>query len=115
MKPDRPDAKIVLIDLKYKGSMNEFEEFYGETISYQELEQQSYVEFKDIMFENITKKIKFRKHGRIGPVLTVKANMYQSEIETFEKLIEENKIKTIYDWTVKEVTIIKDENKEEEK
>jgi hypothetical protein len=110
MKPERPNTKIILIDLKYKGSMNEFEEFYGEAISYQELEQQSYVEFKDIMFENITRKIKFRKYGRIGPVLTVKANMYEQELKKFEELIEENKIRTIYDWIVNGVTIIKDED-----
>lgn len=114
MKPDRPNTKVVLIDLKYKSSMNEFEEFYGETVSYQELEQQSYVEFKDIMFENITRKIKFRKYGRIGPVLTVKANMYKEEIEKFENLIEKNKIKTIYDWIVNDVTIIKEEDRDED-
>lgn len=114
MKPNRKDTKIVLIDLKYKGSMNEFEEFYGFSVTYQELEQQSYVEFKDIIFENINKKIKFRKYGRIGPILTVRANMYDSEIDEFENLIENNKIKTIYDWTVNGVTIIKEEDFEAE-
>ena len=87
------------------GSMNQFEEFYGFSVTYQELEQQSYVEFKDIMFENINPKIKFRKYGRIGNILTVRAEMYKEEIQKFEELIQNNKIKTIYDWIVKDVTI----------
>jgi hypothetical protein len=94
------------------GSMNEFEEFYGFSVTYQELEQQSYVEFKDIMFENINSKIKFRKYGRVGNILTVRAEMYQEEIQKFEELIQNNKIKTIYDWIVKDVTILKEEDYE---
>ena len=81
MKANRKDTKSVLIDLAYKGSMNEFEEFYGFAVTYQELEQQSYIEFKEIMFESINSKIKFRKYGRIGNVLTVRAEMYEEEIE----------------------------------
>ena len=57
MKPNRKNTKNVLIDLSYDGSMNEFEEFYGFSITYQELEQQSYIEFKEMMFEYINKKI----------------------------------------------------------
>lgn len=109
MKTNRKGTKDVLIDLSYSGSINEFEEFYGFTVSYQELEQQSYIEFKEIMFESINKKIKFRKYGRIGPILTVRAEMYENEINKFEELINNNKIKTIYDWIVKDVTIIKEE------
>ena len=109
MKPNRKNTENVLIDLAYKGSMNEFEEFYGFSVSYQELEQQSYVEFKDIMFETINPKIKFRKYGRIGNILTIRAEMYTEEIEKFENLIQNNKITTIYDWIVKDVTIIKEE------
>ena len=110
MKPDRKNTKKILIDLAYKGSSNEFEEFYGYNITYQELEQQSYIEFKNIMFDNINKKIKFRKYGRMGPILTLKAYMYDSEIEIFENLINNNKIETIYGWIVKDVTLITNEN-----
>lgn len=113
MKSNRKNTKNVLIDLAYKGSMNEFEEFYGFSVTYQELEQQSYIEFKDIMFESVNPKIKFRKYGRIGNTLTVRAEMYDAEIETFEELIQNNKIKTIYDWVVKDVTIIKEEQYEQ--
>jgi hypothetical protein len=112
MKSNRKNTKNVLIDLAYKGSMNEFEEFYGFSVTYQELEQQSYIEFKDIMFESINPKIKFRKYGRIGNILTIRAEMYDAEIETCEELIQNNKIKTIYDWVVKDVTIIKEEQYE---
>tara|TARA_B100000963_G_C22619323_1_gene669056 strand:- start:25 stop:366 length:342 start_codon:yes stop_codon:yes gene_type:complete len=113
MKSNRKNTKNVLIDLAYQGSMNEFEEFYGFSVTYQELEQQSYIEFKDIMFESINGKIKFRKYGRIGNILTVRAEMYEEEIKTFEELIQNNKIKTIYDWVVKDVTIIKEEEHEQ--
>jgi GTP:adenosylcobinamide-phosphate guanylyltransferase len=115
MKPDRKNTKKILIDLAYKGSSNEFEEFYGYNITYQELEQQSYIEFKNIMFEKINKKIKFRKYGRMGPILTLKADMYDLEIEIFENLINNNKIETIYGWIVKDVTLItsEDDNLEE--
>jgi hypothetical protein len=112
MKSNRKNTENVLIDLSYMGSMNEFEEFYGFSVTYQELEQQSYVEFKDIMFEKVNSKIKFRKYGRIGNILTVRAEMYQEEIQKFEELIQNNKIKTIYDWIVKDVTILKEEDYE---
>jgi hypothetical protein len=109
MKANRKNTKNVLIDLSYQGSTNEFEEFYGFNVKYQDLEQQSYIEFKEIMFENINDKIKFRKYGRIDDILTIKAEMYDEEIEKFDELIQNNKIKTIYDWIVKDVTIIKED------
>ena len=61
------------------------------------------------MFEYINKKIKFRKFGRIGHILTVRAEMYDSEIEELENLILKNKIKTIYGWIAKDVTLINEE------
>jgi hypothetical protein len=109
MKANRKNTKEVLIDLSYHGSINEFEEFYGFSVKYQDLEQQSYIEFKEIMFESINDKIKFRKYGRIGDILTIKAEMYENEIEKFEELIQNNKIRTIYDWIVKDITIIKED------
>ena len=109
MKDERPNTTMVLIDLQYYSSMNKFEENYGDNISYQDLEQRSYIEFKEIMFSSINRDIKFRKFGRIGPILTIKADMLSSEIERFKRMLENNKIKFIYDWTVSNVTIIKDE------
>ncbi len=44
--------------------MNHFEEFYGETVLYSEIEQISYIDLKDMVFEKINKNIKFRKFGR---------------------------------------------------
>lgn len=108
MKPDRPSTICVLIDLQYYSSMNAFEEWYGEQISYQELEQSSYIEFKEIIFGGISRGIKFRKYGRIGNVLTVKADMLKTEIEKFKKMLEKNDIKLIHGWVVSNVTIITD-------
>ena len=112
MKPDRPDTAVVLIDIKYRKPMNAFEEFYGDNISYQELEQESYVEFKDLMFSIIDRGIKFRKYGRIGPVLTIKADMLESEIERFRIILEKKEIKLIHNWVVANVTIIRDKEKD---
>ena len=108
MKPDRPSTVCALIDLQYYASMNVFEEWYGEQITYQELEQSSYIEFKELIFENISRSIKFRKYGRIGNVLTIKADMLKLEIEKFKKILEKNDIKLIHGWIVSNVTIITD-------
>ena len=87
MKPERHSTICVLIDLQYYASMNAFEEWYGDHVSYQELEQGSYIEFKEMIFEAISRGIKFRKYGRIGNVLTVKADMLKTEIEKFKKIL----------------------------
>ena len=110
MKADRLNTIIVLIDLQYYAPMNKFEETFGDNVSYQELEQRSYIEFKESMFDKINRDIKFRKYGRIGPVLTIKADMFNAEIEKFKRMLENNSVKFIYDWTISNVTIIKDED-----
>jgi len=110
MKPDRIDTTIVLIDIGYKSSLNKFEEVFGENISYKEMEQRSYVSFKEEMFEKLNKDIKFRKFGRIGLILTIKAEMQLEEIEQFKTILEEDTISLITEWVVKEVTIIKKQN-----
>jgi hypothetical protein len=114
MKKERENTQIVLIDIQYDGSINSFECEYGENISYQEIEQKSYIEFKELMFLNINKDIKFRKFGRIGQVLTIKADMLSKEIDKFIKMISDNEIKLIHNWIISNITIIKDSNKFEE-
>ncbi len=111
MKKERQGTQVVLIDLQYHDSLNAFECFYGDHISYQEIEQKSYIEFKDIMFTEICRDIKFRKHERIGQVLTVKADMLKKEIEAFKYLLENDKIKLVHDWMVSNVILIKDGEK----
>jgi len=108
MKQDRPNTQVVLIDIQYHDSMNAFECWYGEHISYQEIEQKSYIEFKDLMFSHICRDIKFRKYGRIGQVLTLKADMLKNEIDNFKNLLEEEKIKLTHNWIISNITIIKD-------
>ena len=108
MKPDRPDTTKILIDIKYKSSLNEFEEFYGENVTYREIEQKSYILFKDIMFDKINSDIKFRKYGRIGLTLTIKAFMFKEEIEIFKRMLEKDEIDLLYGWIITNITIIKD-------
>ena len=108
MKGDRPNTLTILIDIQYKSALNAFEEFYGENISYQEIEQDSYVEFKEIIFEKINRNIKFRKYGRIGPILTIKADMTKEELESFRGILDRSEIKMLHSWIVSNVTIITD-------
>lgn len=108
MKPERPSTICVLIDLRYHSSMNAFEEYYGDHITYQELEQESYIEFKEHIFESISRGIKFRKYGRIGNILTLRADMLKIEIEKFKKMLEKNDINLVHKWIVSNVTIITD-------
>ena len=108
MKQDRPNTQIVLIDNQYHDSINAFECWYGEHITYQEIEQKSYIEFKELMFNHICRDIKFRKYGRIGQVLTLKVDMLKSEIENFKNLLEAKKIRLTHNWIISNITIIKD-------
>ena|ERR1035437_6577165 len=108
MKPERNNTICVLIDLKYYSSMNVFEEYYGDHITYQELEQESYIEFKEHIFEGIGRGIKFRKYGRIGNILTIKADMLKLELDKFKKMLEKNGIDLVHKWVVSNVTIITD-------
>lgn len=108
MKSNRKGTKNILINIAYEGSMNEFEEFYGFNVTYSELEQRSYIEMKETLFKNINDKIKFRKHCRIGQTLTIKAEMYDNELGELIQLMEEDKVRTIYDWIIKDLTIIKE-------
>ncbi len=108
MKKERDNTKVVLIEIQYDGSLNTFECEYGDFISYQEIEQKSYIEFKEVLFCNICRDIKFRKFGRIGQVLTIKADMLNVEIDQFKKMLGSNQIKLVHNWVVSNVTIITD-------
>jgi hypothetical protein len=108
MKKERKNTKTVLIDIEYKRTLNHFEEFYGENISYQEMEQESYIEFKNMMFEYINQEIKFRKYGRLSKCLTIKAEMLESEIKLFDDFLKSDFFKFTTDWKISNITLIKD-------
>lgn len=108
MKKERSNTKILLIDIQFYESMNEFEYQYGEFISYKQMEQKSYIDFKEIMFDSICKEIKFRKFGRLGKILTIKAEMLKNEIDKFKILLENEEIKINYGWIISNVTLIND-------
>ncbi len=109
MKKERSNTKVILIDIQFYESLNEFEYQYGDFVSYKQMEQKSYIDFKELMFENICRDIKFRKFGRFGKILTIKAEMLKSEIENFRILLENDQISIGYGWVVSNVTIIKDD------
>jgi hypothetical protein len=108
MKQERPETQIILIDIRYSDSLNAFECWYGEHISYQEIEQKSYIEFKELLFQNISRDIKFRKYGRIGQVLTIKADMLKSELDLFKIMLENDEMKLTHNWVICNIDIIKD-------
>jgi hypothetical protein len=114
MKKERSNTKVILIDIQFYESLNEFEYQYGDFISYKQMEQKSYIDFKELMFENICRDIKFRKFGRFGKILTIKAEMLKSEIEKFRILLENDQISIGYGWVVSNVTIIKDDKVNEQ-
>lgn len=83
MAKNRKGTQSILIDLHYKYSMNRFEEFYGDTVSYSEVEQVSYIDLKEMVFELIDRSIKFRKFGRDKKILTVKMDVTPEELNEF--------------------------------
>lgn len=89
MPTKKEEIVKLLLDIKYGGSKNEFEEFYGDTVSYQEIEQESYQDLK-MMVEKEIGKIKFRKARDISGdyFLTCKLEMEVSQYQTFISIIE---------------------------
>jgi len=93
MAKNRKGTTPILIDIHYKYPMNTFEEFYGDWISYSEIEQASYIDLKDMVFEMIGRGVRFRKFGREKKgVLTVKADMKPNEYELFLRIFKEEEV-----------------------
>jgi hypothetical protein len=96
LKTINKDNVNLLVDLVYNGTMNHFEEFYGDSVSYQELEQESYIELKSTLISEVGK-IKFRKAREIMPPngLTCKLEMsnpqYRKFIDIYESKKQESK------------------------
>ncbi len=85
MKKERKNTRTILIDIEYKGNVNQFEEFYGDSVTYQEIEQESYIEFKTMMFEQIN-----------------------SEIKLFDEILNNDIFKFTTDWKISNITLIKE-------
>jgi adenylate kinase family enzyme len=76
----------ILLDLVFNGSMNQFEETYGEHITYKELEQYSYIELKDMIVSSIGKVKKIRKVRDDSKKTGLTCRIEMSE-EQYEKLL----------------------------
>jgi len=87
MAKSRKNTLPVLLDIRFDGSMNKFEETYGDHISYAEIEQESYIDLKGMMFEKISPKIKFRKFNREKNVLTLKVDMLEKEYQFLQDIL----------------------------
>lgn len=103
MTKDRKFTTIYLMDIKYKYSMNYFEECYGDSIPYSFIEQESYIDLKKMISDLISDKIKFRKHERNNNVLTLKVEMLNEEKDMLTNLINENKLNFLHDYEVNNI------------
>jgi len=87
MEKSRKNTLPVLLDIKFDGSLNKFEETYGDHITYAEIEQESYIDLKNMVFEKINPKIKFRKFNREKNVLTLKVDMLDDEYQLLQDIL----------------------------
>lgn len=87
MSKSRTNTIPILIDIRFNGSMNKFEEVYGDHVSYSEIEQESYIDLKTMVFEKISTNIKFRKFNREKHVLTLRADMLEKEFQMLQDII----------------------------
>ena len=107
MVKDRKKIQTYLIDIRYQHSMNYFEEYFGENVSYSFIEQDSYIDLKKMVAEMISDKIKFRKFERNNMVLTLKVEMLEEEMEKLRYLIKEKKIKFLHDYEISNIVFLK--------
>ena len=87
MAKNRKNTIPILIDIRFNGSMNKFEEVYGEHIRYAEIEQESYIDLKSMIFEKINPNIKIRKFNREKNILTLKADMLDKEYQYLQDIV----------------------------
>lgn len=87
MAKNRKNTLPILMDIRFYGSMNKFEETYGDHVSYAEVEQESYIDLKSMIFEKINPDIKIRKFNREKNVLTLKADMLEKEYQLLQDII----------------------------
>jgi len=113
MKKTRKNSCIYLIDIGYKKPMNSFYEFYGNSVSYAAVEQESYIDLKNMVYEIIGEKINFRKHERSHMVLTLKVEMTEDEKEKFAYLLNEGKFRFFHEYEIKDFRNFKKENIDE--
>jgi len=111
---DKKNKASYLIDIGYSGSMNNFHEFYGESVPYSMVEQESYIDLKNMVGDMIGEKIKFRKHERSGMILTLKAEFSEEEKEKFAYLFNKGKFSFFHKYEIKGFRPFKKEEKTNE-
>jgi hypothetical protein len=83
--------------------MNYFEEYYGDNVTYSFVEQESYIDLKDMISEMVSDKIKFRKHERNKMILTIKTEMLDEELKKLRYLLKEKKIRFLHDYEISSI------------
>lgn len=76
----------VLVDLLYKKSMNDFEYWYGETVTYHEIEQESYIDMKEMLSNKVGSKFKVKKMRLISTGNTLTCRLIMSDYQ-YQKFI----------------------------
>lgn len=113
MIKNRKNTVPVLIDIRYKYSINQFEEFYGDSMTYAEVEQESYIDLKRMVFEKVNKNIKFRKFTRQNKILTLKADMLAEEYNKFTEIysgLTDDKFTFLHDFFISYVRLMSEED-----
>lgn len=87
--------------------MNKFEETYGENVQYSKLEQESYIELKEMMVAQLKRKVKFRKYERNGMVLTIRAELTEKEHKKLVGLHKKKFFIFFSNFTVSKVRVLK--------
>lgn len=100
MVRDRKGTNVYLVGIKYKFSMNKFYETFGDAVTYAEIEQQSYIDLKQMIYEMINEKIKFRKHERDGMTLILTAEMTQEEYKKLNNINKKNGFYFVHDYSI---------------
>lgn len=109
MAKNRKGTFPVLIDIEYKYSQNKFEEEFGEHITYSSVEQESYIELKQMVFELICKDIKFRKFRDFNEsnyILTLRVEMLDDEYDKFLKLVDSDVFNFVHNFYVSDVKLL---------
>lgn len=100
------------MDIGYVSCTNSFESEYGFSINYSDIEQEVYIELKQMVFETINKEIKFRKHGRSSMILIIASEMNSGEFEKFKELYRRQHYKFTHNFKLRNIRKINLKNYE---
>jgi len=88
----------VLMDIGYTKELNSFEEEYSFGVNYSTVEQETYIELKQMVFETVSRDIKFRKYGRQNMILIIESEMTRDQYQKFRELYKSGNYNFVHDF-----------------